>query len=237
MGTRGAIVFVADGQTKVIYNHYDSYPDGLGVDILNWLSNTLSTNKLQDVEIEPLLKRAITNLTPVDENGEPTPEQQERVKQYHEQVSTGKDWYSWLRGTQGNPGAILTATYYVEAGTDWLRDSLFCEWAYVVDFDLRVFEVHEGFQSQPHDKGRFAVLGQLPAKAGYSSGREYYPVALKLVIPFDDLPDEGRFAISIDKGELMDKDLYTKALEAAGTDLDTDAGLRAALAIEDESKP
>lgn len=37
MGTRGIMGFVVDGQEKLTYNHYDSYPDGLGLDVLRWL--------------------------------------------------------------------------------------------------------------------------------------------------------------------------------------------------------
>lgn len=37
MGTRGFVGFVIDGQEKIGYNHFDSYPDGLGVDVLSWL--------------------------------------------------------------------------------------------------------------------------------------------------------------------------------------------------------
>lgn len=30
MGTRGALGFIKAGEHKVTYNHYDSYPEGLG---------------------------------------------------------------------------------------------------------------------------------------------------------------------------------------------------------------
>jgi hypothetical protein len=41
MGTRGAVVLVADGQEKTVYNHYDSYPDGLGETVLKWVREAL----------------------------------------------------------------------------------------------------------------------------------------------------------------------------------------------------
>lgn len=37
MGTRGFICFVIDAKEKTAYNHYDSYPDGLGLHVLTWL--------------------------------------------------------------------------------------------------------------------------------------------------------------------------------------------------------
>ena len=79
---------------------------------------------------------------------------------------------------------------YLDAGVmpdnlDFAQDSLFCEWAYVVDLDAGVLEVYKGFQTEPHDHGRFA---QEPTHSGsrdsmnesaMSQGRTpYYPVAL-----------------------------------------------------------
>ena len=37
MGTRGAIGWSKGGVTKVTYNHFDSYPDGLGLDVVKYL--------------------------------------------------------------------------------------------------------------------------------------------------------------------------------------------------------
>lgn len=38
MGTRGAYGYRVDGEDKVTYNHYDSYPDILGARILSYAS-------------------------------------------------------------------------------------------------------------------------------------------------------------------------------------------------------
>lgn len=37
MGTRGFVTFVIDGREKTAYNHADSAPEGLGLDVLRWL--------------------------------------------------------------------------------------------------------------------------------------------------------------------------------------------------------
>lgn len=42
MGTRGTWGFVADGDEKLTYNHFDSYPDGLGVDVLDALREKIA---------------------------------------------------------------------------------------------------------------------------------------------------------------------------------------------------
>lgn len=38
MSTRGAYGFRIDGQDKITYNHFDSYPDSLGVNLLQWMA-------------------------------------------------------------------------------------------------------------------------------------------------------------------------------------------------------
>ena len=37
MATRGAFGLTHKGQTKMIYNHWDSYPDGLGREFVDWI--------------------------------------------------------------------------------------------------------------------------------------------------------------------------------------------------------
>ena len=48
MSTRGAVGIRMDGTDKIGYNHFDSYPTGLGDDILIWLSN-MNLESLKDV--------------------------------------------------------------------------------------------------------------------------------------------------------------------------------------------
>jgi hypothetical protein len=39
MATRGAFGLTHKGQTKMIYNHWDSYPDGLGREFVDWIKS------------------------------------------------------------------------------------------------------------------------------------------------------------------------------------------------------
>lgn len=176
MGTRGFITFVINGTEKTTYNHWDSYPSGLGETVLSWL---------KDAELDEA-RRLAAELVMVDGNTPPTSEQIERLRP-HTDLSVSRqsadDWYCLLRGTQGDPAAILAAGFSVDA-SGFPADSLYAEWGYVVDFDTQTFELYEGFQWEPHTLGRFAHLAPVPNNIGTT----YYPVARVASWPLTDLP-------------------------------------------------
>lgn len=73
MSTNGAFGFIIDGQRKIAYNHFDSYPGGLGLDVLRWLRNELVTNP-------HALPIRVRNLRVVDEDIDPTDEDFAQLK-------------------------------------------------------------------------------------------------------------------------------------------------------------
>lgn len=132
MGTRGHFGFIIDGQRKIAYNHWDSYPGALGVKILTWLRNALAVN----ADVLPIRVR---NLRVVDPNSEPTDEDIEQLSRFwnHNVADTSRDrpeWYQLLHGTQGDPAAILSAGA-MEDGSGYGG----AEWRYVVNFDAQTF--------------------------------------------------------------------------------------------------
>lgn len=193
MGTRGFIGFVVDGTEKITYNHNDSYPEGLGVDVLGWLRDAASEGADQ------ITARA-RSLRVVDPNSAATPEDVERLREFADLgVSTGYlgEWYVLLRHTQGNPAAILQAGV-VEDAAGFPADSLMCEWGYLVDLDARRFEAYRGFQHESHQDGRFA---NRPLES-YSSGiGPYYPVRLVASWALAELPDDKAFLAKFNDGD------------------------------------
>lgn len=187
MGTRGIMGFRVDGTDKLLYNHFDSYPSGLGEAVLNWLREQLAQ---QDGEAE--MRERIRALVLVDGESTPTPEQIARLQQYHNPaVSSGssEEWYSLLRGTQGDPEKALAAGFGVDSA-DFMKDSIFCEWAYIINCDERVLEVYTGFQKKRHKLGRYAPKRGEKFEPSYPGGSTYYPVALAHAFPFDELPED-----------------------------------------------
>lgn len=78
---------------------------------------------------------------------------------------------------------------------NFAADSLFCEWAWVVDLDNRTFEGFEGFNNTrlPDDE-RFAFLNP-------TEESEYYPVKRVVRFSLDDLPDDESFLAAFPSGE------------------------------------
>lgn len=192
MGTRGAFGVRVDGTDKIVYNHFDSYASGLGADIVGWLHEA----DLDDVRVKAKALRAV--------EGEPTDEERAHFAQYADsKVSDGKGWYSLLRKTQGDLGAVLEAGVY-EDNLKFLNDSLFCEYAYVVNLDDMIFEVYKGFQRIPSDlelladptgeelkkKGRYWVefVRNPPPAPEHRKKWEYAAVALVGTFPIGNIP-------------------------------------------------
>lgn len=205
METRGAFGFRIDGQDKLMYNHYDSYPNGLGEAMLCFLRKNAKT----PVALAKMAKAARAMLS-IDTSKKPTPEQVERCKPYtnlelpadHDACSpcacTGvsnqstDDWYCLLREAQGDLTACLKVGLYVP-GNDFILDSLYCEYAYIVNLDDGVLEFYVGFQNKPHENSRYAKMTtpeMEEANKRRTSGfrNAYYPCALVKTFKLARLP-------------------------------------------------
>jgi hypothetical protein len=186
MGTRGALGFACNQTLKVTYNHYDSYPDGLGNEVVEFC-NKVKADKGWDK-----LKEKVSALQLVKDNQKPTASQK---KAYAEFTNMGvgdqsdDDWYCLLRNAQGVEG--LNAVYdgkvhHMIDSKEFVKDSLFCEYAYVIDLDKMTFDVFRGFQKTAQKGNPF---GEKPNKDEYSTG-EYYPCRLLKSYPLDKIPKD-----------------------------------------------
>jgi hypothetical protein len=163
------MAFAHDGKLKAMYNHWDSYPSGLGTDIVKWVIN-------QNGDFSAAIEQ-FDRLEAIDEDVPPTEDQKLALLRYlnlNVSSRTSDDWYSLLRETQGNPTETLKAVYFVD-GSDFGGDSLFCEWGYVVDLDRKVLEVYKGFVNAPHNTGRWVAAE--PRTLSYADD-VYYPIEL-----------------------------------------------------------
>jgi hypothetical protein len=144
MGTRGVFGFHKDGVDKIMYNHYDSYPTGLGEQVQEFI-------KKHDVgELDIIFDRIVM----IDEDSIPTSQQIEECEPYADlSVSSQStaDWYCLLRKAQGDLEAYASGLKYMIEGADSLKDSLFCEWGYVINLTTNRLEIYRGFQRESQE--------------------------------------------------------------------------------------
>lgn len=155
MSTRGLWGFVIDGEEKLTYNHSDSYPGGLGETLLRFCRDEWVKDGAEGASDDARM------LALVSEQTNPTEEQKRNLRRFLKNPNGYKDdeidWYWLLRATQGDARKTLDAGHMID-GREFAKDSLFCEWGYVIDLDRGVFEVYRGFQEQDHAEGRFASM-------------------------------------------------------------------------------
>jgi hypothetical protein len=119
-----------------------------------------------------------------------------------------------------NPGSIRDILSRGKAGgkENFMLNSLWCLWGYILNLDAEWFEIYEGMQNTPHDRGRFAPKrtkrhlieyddhtkrhlieydDQLPGfifhgvpsmRRTEALKKQYYPCALMTVIPLRSIP-------------------------------------------------
>lgn len=179
MGTRGAFGFRFRDEDKLTYNHFDSYPTGLGVEMV------AAVRDFDDEQLAGTASRIII----VDESAKPTEADKARYAAVADLGVSEKsldDWYCLLRDAQGEPAKYIDGTFdHMSNGNDFVRDGLFCEWAYVINCDTRHLEVYRGFMDGAGE-GRYAGFDPNfdPAYAGQ---KDHGGVGLLTEISFDDL--------------------------------------------------
>lgn len=153
MSTRGLWGFRKNGNSIAVYRHWDSYPEGLGAEFTGFLKK--NKNKLD---------RVFGNIEVVDGNSKPTDMQKAYCTEMgwcNTNVSSRSDtdWYCLLRETQ-DPEKWQEAIdsgnlVYVDNQIDFIKDSLFCEFAYIYDVDNEVLEYYMGFQHEPQEENPY----------------------------------------------------------------------------------
>lgn len=141
MSTRGYYGILKKGKLKGTYNHFDSYPSGLGVKIVEQLNN-IEGDKIKK------LSEAYNYIKMVKADSKPSAKAKKlclELGAYDKLVSNQSidDWYCLLRNTQGNILCYVDKVLpYMINNNDFLEDELFCEWAYILDLDEKKFKVY-----------------------------------------------------------------------------------------------
>jgi hypothetical protein len=220
MGTRGIIGFAIDGEPKVTYNHFDSYPEGLGVEFLAACRTLVQ-------EPKAVLVQRIADLQVVkdfDADGERVKPPAEAVEALAPWTNLTVDethpdgtptWYQLTRELQGDVVATLKSGYVIDA-SDFPLNGLFCEWGYVLNLtsDGGSLEVYEGFKTEVPSAGLWAGRPTLQeCEANYKAhvaraeaqGRkpweeqipQYKAIEKVAEFSLDNLPDDETFVKTI----------------------------------------
>lgn len=201
MGTRNLTMVISNGETKVAqYGQWDGYPEGQGVTALNFLES-YDLNEF---------KEKLKSVKFINGNKE------KEIQSWLKSIGCKDGWMNCEQSdlyqkkypllTRDNGANILElimeskdeGNLWVNDSTEFAADSLFCEWAYVIDLDKNVFEVYEGFNKTPLTiNDRFYYLTpesekENERKKSYG-GESYYPIRIIKSYDLDNLPTETEF--------------------------------------------
>lgn len=202
MGTRGLTVVYLDGTHRIAqYGQWDHYPEGQGVVVLDfcraWLKGDEKTSRF-------LSNLAATRFVNEDDERE--------SEEFSRSIGITDGWMNMTQAEQwkrryplwsrDNGAAILEMVADPSPGValvlrdslDFAADSLFCEFAYVIDLDVGVFEVYKGFNEGPAE-GRFRDMPKPPTPPNAREGYEYKYTPVTLLATFDlkNLPTKSAF--------------------------------------------
>jgi len=202
VGTRNlTAVFVGGKYTIAKYCQWDGYPNGQGVDLLRFLRDEAEptfASKCADARIatKEEIVAAYTSCGAAPNSDLVSFEVSDKVFDLFPNLHRDMGGADALRFVQENaPGVAFPFSLGFAA------DSLFCEWAYVVDFDKGTFEVYEGFNKEPLDESeRFANVD-----GAEKSNKEYYPVRLSATFSLSDLPSDEVFLKTFAKEDECDE--------------------------------
>lgn len=196
MGTRHLIAVFVDGEYKVAqYGQWDGDPEGQGVGVLEFLRGK-STSELKHrfEKVSWLSEREYkAKLTECGADPESPMVSFETSEEFnrrfpHLSRNAGSDVLSavWARSGQ----------IKLQDSLSFAGDSLFREYAYVIDLDASTLEVYQGFNQSPLPPSeRFHGLTNLESRDGY------YPVKLWQSFSLAELPTKDEFLAALSEDE------------------------------------
>lgn len=190
MSTRGLIGFRCKDIDKLTYNHADSDPDVLGFRILKELGAVEDWNSVYR-RIDSL--HSIPETRKLDEYSSMAETEIRRHFPELDYHGTPKNFYDLYQPLQGTLKPYLDGRIsFMPDASDFIHNSWFCEWAYIVNLDTEQFEVWKGNQLEPDSEDNRLV--EEPNRCGTETDRMgYYPCAMIKNYDLHDLPNPGLF--------------------------------------------
>jgi hypothetical protein len=188
MGTRNLTAVFYKGEYKIAqYGQWDGNPSGQGLTVLEFLKKghlNVFKNKLKNVRFIDLKGRDKEFTEEYDKNAPQWSNDPDN------RTSAQKVWFETYMSR--NLGAEILSNIehsesneiLLENNINFASESLHCEWAYVIDFDLNCLEVYSGFNKEKV-KNRFS---DIPLE-----NESYQHIKLLHSFKLYELPDEEEF--------------------------------------------
>lgn len=154
MSTQGVMIIRNDGTEKAMHILHDAYPGGAGVDIID-LIKTTDLDTLYDC------MTACDDMELAEDSNVSDPEP-----------------FSYIVCRLA--GKTRKRLWISPAAQEEIRDSLFCEYAYVIDLDNEQLMFFVGCQTKPQKGNPYGTAARKP----YGMAKDYYPCRLAAVFPF-----------------------------------------------------
>lgn len=191
MGTRHLIAVKSDGEYKVAqYGQWDGYPDGQGVAVLEFLrqydlsefkQRLLSVRFLDEVKDKEFVDSYNANVPKWSNEPDKRTTAQKRWWKLFQSRDLGAKVLSNILHADDNEIVLSNQLSFA-------ADSLMCEYAYVIDFDINTFEVFQGFNKSPlSPEERFYNI-DIP-----KDGAEYKQIKIVKAFDLDKLPTKEEF--------------------------------------------
>ena len=203
MGTRGLTMVVSKGKTRVAqYGQWDHYPSGQGRTALEFLHNVDFKQFAKKLYRCKFVKR----------------KKQKEINSFLESLGCANGWMTMAQAEQyknqfpylsrDHGAGILELIMESEDKEIWLydqtnfaADSLFCEYAYVIDLDKRTFEIYSGFNTSEVDPSeRFSYL------KGKNKENDYGVIRHMKTYSLDNLPTVEDYLEEMEKFAEVEED-------------------------------
>lgn len=182
MGTRNLTAVFVDGEYKVAqYGQWDGCPEGAGLAVLDFCRNI--TDPIERAKFKDKVRKCSW-----------WDEDELVTFMKRSNISNVSNWQSIYPELSRNTGANILSLINgrseglkLKNDLDFAADSVFCEWAWVVDLDTNTFEGYKGFNHKPlTERDRFHFLEKYSPDGCYG-------VCLKSKWSIDDLPSNVDF--------------------------------------------
>jgi hypothetical protein len=194
MSIRGVYGFRCQEQDKLTFNYDNSGPSCLGGQILAFIRETPAES----------MRGIFDQVTLVDDDDpedSPSEELQEKYREFSDRIVSPSslypaDWYHLLRKAQGDLGVYAQGVRHMPDYSSLIKDSLLCEYGYIVNLDAEALEFWLGNQKEPDSDCRYGVVCDEDG---------YYPCRMMGALAFSDIRRESlgwgiRALIAMEKG-------------------------------------